>query len=86
MVAAAMATPPFTTRLGGSSLSSPRASLSKVQLSSGIWTFFPTEPDARPPHGAAFRTGDRSTFMTPLQPNHPSLHVTYHVFQQGLVV
>ncbi len=38
MVAAAMATPPVITRLGGSSPSSPRASLSKVQLSSG--TFF----------------------------------------------
>ncbi|KAH8950593.1 hypothetical protein BDL97_10G094000 [Sphagnum fallax] len=86
MVAAAMATPPVIARLGGSSLSSPRASLSKVQLSSGIWTFFSTEPDARPPHGAAFRTGDRSTFMTPLQLDRPSLHVTYHVFQQGLVV
>ncbi|CAK9195067.1 unnamed protein product [Sphagnum troendelagicum] len=44
----------------------------------GIWTSFSTEPDARPPHGAAFRTGDRSTFMTPLQPNRPSLHVTFN--------
>ncbi|KAH9550772.1 hypothetical protein CY35_10G089700 [Sphagnum magellanicum] len=64
MVAAAMATPPVITRLGVSSLSSPRASLSKVQLSS--------EPDDHPPNGAAFRTGDRSTFMTPLQLDRPS--------------